>query len=100
MKPECWMCIFYIPVCMNRMELIHFAQQYTKNRITWDQKCEELYRELSDDDGVCMVHKIIVASEQKACRCFVSFTKAKIKLQAIIGGWRKNEFCLEKSRRD
>ena len=81
---ECCMCIFYIPVCMNRKELIHFAQQYTKNRITWDQRCEELYKELSDDDGVCMVHKNIVASEQKACRMFIGFTKAKIKMMEVI----------------
>ena len=83
MYEQCHFCLFFIPVCINHRELIKLAEQYTKGRIQWTEKCEKLYKELSDDDGVCMVHQTIVACEQKVCRMFVSYTKAKIKLSLI-----------------
>ena len=75
----CDACIFYICVCIDKQDLIKRAEEYTKGRYKWTEKHEEIYKKLSDDDGVCFIKCKRVACDQKACRNYVSFAEWKKK---------------------
>ncbi len=80
---NCGDCLFFIPKCRDRDWRIRIAEKYTKYRYRWVRKFEFMYENLDSGGGICIVKGMVVYANCRACKSFVSISRALRKLSIM-----------------